>query len=70
MLYICNMNKQEIGHAIKQQRKAKGLTQQQIADTCEDTRQTIISLESGTRNITIDKLIKVLDALNLTITIQ
>ena len=41
------MAKAEIENCIRELRKRDGLTQQELADQCGCTRQTIIALEQG-----------------------
>lgn len=41
------MAKAEIKNCIRELRKGKGTTQQELADLCGCTRQTIIALEQG-----------------------
>ena len=61
----------KIGEKIKELRKEKGLTQEQLASNCGTTRQTLSKLEKGN----IDKLslqlfIKVLDTLEYELEIE
>ncbi|MEO1170105.1 MAG: helix-turn-helix transcriptional regulator [Pseudomonadota bacterium] len=53
--------------AIREIRKAKGLTLQQVADRCEPptTAQTIGRLETGTRTVSVDWLNRIADALGV-----
>ncbi|WP_328801356.1 helix-turn-helix transcriptional regulator [Paenibacillus sp. LX16] len=56
-----------VGERIRTIRKAKGLTQQQLAELSGLDDAYIGSVERGERNFSIDTLEKVLTALNVTI---
>ncbi|KJD43552.1 helix-turn-helix domain-containing protein [Paenibacillus terrae] len=56
-----------VGERIRTIRKAKGLTQQQLAELSELDDAYIGSVERGERNFSIDTLEKVLTALNVSI---
>lgn len=58
------MNKKSLGIAIRQTRVALGLSQEELADNCSLHRTYIGSVERGERNIAIDNVIKISDALN------
>ncbi|MCA1749941.1 MAG: helix-turn-helix domain-containing protein, partial [Sphingomonadales bacterium] len=53
--------------AIRQVRKAKGLTLQQVADRCDPptTAQTIGRLETGMRTVSVGWLNRIADALGV-----
>jgi putative transcriptional regulator len=52
---------------LKLARVEKGLSQQELADLCEVTRQTIGLIEKGKYNPTLNLCIKIAHALNLTL---
>lgn len=52
---------------LKLARVAKGLSQQELADLCEVTRQTIGLIEKGKYNPTLNLCIKIARVLNLTL---
>ncbi|RYF17830.1 MAG: helix-turn-helix domain-containing protein [Comamonadaceae bacterium] len=52
----------ELGHQFKAERKALGLTQQQLASRVGVTRQTVIDVEHG-RNVSLYVVMGVLAAL-------
>ncbi|MGG4555159.1 helix-turn-helix domain-containing protein [Paenibacillus humicus] len=54
-----------LGNRIRAIRNAKGLTQQNLADTSDLDYRYIGALERGERNFSIDTLEKVLTALNI-----
>ncbi|BFH11524.1 helix-turn-helix domain-containing protein [Paenibacillus melissococcoides] len=54
-----------IGEKIRDIRKRKGLTQQQLADKAQLMYQYIGAVERGTRNITLDSLAKIIAALDV-----
>jgi transcriptional regulator with XRE-family HTH domain len=56
--------KKDIGKLIKTYRKQHKLTQSEIADRLDVSRNTIQNLEAG-KNFTIDTLLKVLKELDL-----
>lgn len=65
------MTKHEQLHAviaenIRQRRQAMGLSQEALADNCGVHRTYIGSLERGERNLTVNTLAKVADALGCT----
>lgn len=68
--YLCFMDKHQIGETIKRYRKQRKFTQLQIAELAKDTRQQIVNLEGGKRNISLDRLIKILRVIGLTIEIM
>ena len=59
------MKSNEIGTRLKALREEKGLTQQQLANligmTCSCSRQTVVAWENGTRNISTDCLLRIVD---------
>ena len=52
-----NYNMKEVGTRIKQLRKEKGLTQEQLAENLDITAGTIGKIEIGRTGISIDLLI-------------
>ena len=55
----------KIGSTIKELRKAKKLTQEQVAKSCGITRQTLSKLEKGEIDkISIQVFVRLLDTLN------
>ena len=52
---------------LKSARAAKDLSQQQLADLCEVSRQTISAIEKGDYNPTINLCIAICKALNKTL---
>lgn len=64
------MNAMDIGHAIRRARKNRALTQAQLAAETGLSRQTIIQIEAGDREIGIMKVMSVLSALSLRIRIE
>lgn len=61
------MNKndlKELGHRIRVTRKAKGLTQENLADIAEIDRSYIGGVERGERNITFNVLCQICRALD------
>ena len=52
---------------LKIARVRKGLSQQELADLCEVTRQTIGLIEKGKYNPTLNLCIKIANTLNLTL---
>ena len=55
----------ELGRIVAQQRVAKGLTQQDLADEAEIAPQTLRVIEASKRGYSIVSLIKVLTALGM-----
>lgn len=56
--------KRQVGELIRKARKAKGLTQQELAERLVLSQNTISDYESGKQNLTIETLQKVSDALD------
>lgn len=61
------MNKQQIATFVKEQRTALSMTQQQLADAAQVRRQTVNEIENAVREYGIDKLLQVLEALDIKI---
>lgn len=64
------MNKFEIGNEIKQRRKFLKITQQELSEIVGIGLRSLIDIESGKGNPTIDQLQKVLSTLGLTFEIK
>jgi putative transcriptional regulator len=63
MLYICSMGNIKLKIA----RIEKGLSQEELADLCEVTRQTIGLIEKGKYNPTLNLCIKIAQVLGKTL---
>ena len=61
------MIKEKVGKRIKELRKQQGLSQEEFAFKCELDRTYITSLERGKRNIALENLEKIANALNITL---
>ena len=61
------MIQQELGARIRKLRKAKGYSQESFARKSGIDRTYIASVEAGKRNISIDNIKKIADALNVTL---
>lgn len=59
----------DVGHAIREERKAKKLTQRQLASLSGVWQETISKIETGTANTKLETLFDLLAALDLEITI-
>ena len=59
--------KQTIGLRIRELRKAKGLSQEALANNAEIDRTYMASVENGRRNISIINLNKIITALDLSV---
>lgn len=60
--------KVQIGERIKELRDAKNLSQQDLANAADMERSFITHIETGKRNISVDTLQKVLEALEISFT--
>ena len=56
---------EEIGAAIRAERKAQGLTQTELADACDVSLSFIVGLEHGKRTAEIGKSVLVLRTLGI-----
>jgi y4mF family transcriptional regulator len=63
------MDKSEIGKAIKARRKFLGITQKELSEIVGLGLRSLIDIESGKGNPTIDQINKVLSALGLSLKI-
>jgi len=61
------MIEQYVGERIKEFRKLKGITQEQLALKAELDRTYIASVEAGKRNISIVNLEKIVNALEISL---
>ncbi len=64
------MNAAILGIAIQRKRTELGLTQQQLADMAQLSRQSLNGIEHGTVNATLDTLGRLLDVLGLSLGIS
>lgn len=55
------------GHVIKQLRKTKGWTQEQLAQDCECSVRTVRNIEQSEKRIDVATLVRVADALEVTV---
>lgn len=59
--------KEKIGLTIKQLREETGLTKERLANISDVDRNYISAIESGKRNLSVEILSKILNALNITL---
>jgi y4mF family transcriptional regulator len=64
------MTKNEIGQIIKERRVYLGITQKDLAEIVGISLRSLVDIEKGNGNPTIDQLTKILNALGLTIKIS
>ena len=64
------MDRKTFGIALRKARRAKNLTQTQLAEKAGFTMRAVQYWEHGTKNITLENAAKLLDALGMEITIQ
>ena len=62
--------KLEVGNLLISQREDRGLTQKQLADKLGVKQQLISKIESGSNNITLDTLIRVLTVLGVALKVE
>jgi transcriptional regulator with XRE-family HTH domain len=60
----------KIADEVVEQRKARGLSQQELADLCGTTQSSIARLESGGRPPRIDTLLRIANALDCELTVE
>jgi y4mF family transcriptional regulator len=58
---------QRLGEALRNRRRALGLTQEEVAELAATTQRLISTLETGKPTARLDKLADVADALGLTL---
>lgn len=63
------MTKQQIGAELKRLRTERGLTQPQVGKAAGQSAQHIYAMETGTLNLTLDRLEKVGAALGVCVTL-
>lgn len=63
-----DMSAEAIGHTIREQRKARGYTQQALADSIGASRKFVVDLESGKDGASFGLALKAMAALGLEIT--
>jgi y4mF family transcriptional regulator len=63
------MNIKEIGHTLRDRRKFLGKNQSNLSDIVGISHRSLVDIESGKANPTIEQLSKILDALGLTLNI-
>lgn len=61
------MNNKQIGDIIKELRLKKGLSQRKLAEIVKVSNTTISDIEKNIRNVTIDTLQKIAEALDTTV---
>jgi DNA-binding XRE family transcriptional regulator len=61
--YELRIKLMQFGQLIKEVRKEKGLTQDQLGETIGVTKSQISKLENGTSNMTIGTIFKIFDAM-------
>ncbi len=61
---------EEIGAAIRTERKAQGLTQTELADACNVSLSFVVGLERGKKTAEIGKAILVLQTLGIDIMLK
>lgn len=64
------MAKADLSEVIVSYREKQGLTQKQLAHELGVTQQVISRIESGSNNITIDTLLRVLEILHLSLKVR
>lgn len=64
------MTKYEIGKSIKDRRKFLKITQKELSDIVEVGLRSLVDIENGKGNPTIEQLNKILDALGLKINLD
>jgi y4mF family transcriptional regulator len=64
------ITKNEIGQIIKKRRIYLGITQKDLAEIVGISLRSLVDIEKGNGNPTIDQLTKILNALGLTIKIS
>jgi len=60
----------EIGNVVKYHRKQSGLTQQELANLAGVGKTAVFDIEKGKESVQLNTLIRVLDILNIHITLD
>lgn len=60
----------DFGHLIRRARKARGMTQQQLARAAAVGRQWIVEIEAGKRRAELGRVLQTLAALDLTLSLR
>ncbi len=61
----CVMDSRDIGERIRQIRKQRGITQQELAEKIDVSFQQVQKYETGQTNLTVNRLIHLADALEI-----
>lgn len=69
-MHILARTPKDIGHAIREARKCKNLTQRQLANLSGVWQETISKVENGVASTKLETLFDLLSALDLEITIS
>jgi transcriptional regulator with XRE-family HTH domain len=64
------MNKEIIGEIIKRRRKFLGITQKELSEIVDSGLRSLVDIESGKGNPTIETLLDILDVLGLNIEVK
>lgn len=64
------MTKNKIGQIIKERRVFLGITQKDLSEIVDISLRSLVDIENGNGNPTIDQLNKILNAIGLTIKIN
>lgn len=64
------MDNQKLIQSIIERRKELGLTQAQLAELAQISRRTIIEFESGNTSISLRRLTRILNALDMTLNLK
>jgi y4mF family transcriptional regulator len=64
------MNKEIIGEIIKRRRKFLGITQKELSEIVDTGLRSLVDIESGKGNPTIETLLDILDVLGLNIEVK
>lgn len=59
-----------IAEAIRERRKFLGITQEELAEICSISLRSLVDLENGKGNPTVEQLDKIINALGLELTIK
>ena len=64
------MAKADISEMLVAYREKRGLTQKQLADELGVSQQVVSHIESGSNNITVDTLLRILEILNISLKVH